>query len=212
MRIAIYTRLSPNPEKDDTESQLRDLVKYAKDREWTIVKQYSDIHVSGSKKGKDRPQFAKMMEDAYKKEFDLLLFWSLDRLSREGVAETISYLNQLTDAGVGYRSYTEQYFDSCGIFKDVVIAVMATVAKQERVRLVERTKAGLALARARGKILGRPKTRVDSNVLAQLRSKGMTLEEIAAKYTYRDSKDRIRRVSYSTVSRLLTKREKELGK
>lgn len=53
---------------------------------------------------------------------------SLDRLSREGVLETLQHLNRLTSYGVGYRSFTEQYFDSCGIFKDAVIAIIATVA------------------------------------------------------------------------------------
>src|SRR6202012_1393944 len=57
--------------------------------------------------------------------------------------------NRLTSYGVGYRSFTEQYFDSCGIFRDAVIAIIATVAKQERVRLSQRVKAGLETPRAR---------------------------------------------------------------
>ena len=77
-------------------------------------------------------------------------------LSREGVLETLQHLNRLSSYGVGYRSFTEQYFDSCGIFKDAVIAIIATVAKQERVRISLRVRAGLEVARAKGKRIGRP--------------------------------------------------------
>ena len=66
-------------------------------------------------------------------------------LSREGVLETLQRLNRLTACGIGYKSYTEQYLDSCGIFKDAVIGVLAVIAKQERVRLSERTRAGSAV-------------------------------------------------------------------
>ena len=96
-----------------------------------------------------------MFNDASKRKFDVVLFWALDRLSREGVLETLQHLNRLSSYGVGYRSFTEQYFDSCGIFKDAVIAIIATVAKQERVRIL-RVRAGLEVARAKGKRIGRP--------------------------------------------------------
>jgi DNA invertase Pin-like site-specific DNA recombinase len=92
---------------------------------------------------------------------DLVLFWSLDRLSREGVLQTLNYLNRLSSYGVGYRSFTEQYFDSCGIFREAVIAILATVAKQERLRISERTKAGLESARRKGVPLGRRRVRLD---------------------------------------------------
>jgi DNA invertase Pin-like site-specific DNA recombinase len=99
-----------------------------------------------------------MFEDASRRKFDLLLFWALDRLSREGVLPTLRYLERLTSYGVEWRSFTEQFFDSCGPFRDAVISIMATLARMERVKRSERTKAGLAIARAKGKILGRPKT------------------------------------------------------
>lgn len=97
----------------------------------------------------DRAEFQAMFRDASQRKFDVLLFWALGRLSREGVLETLQHLNQLTACGVGYRSFTEQYFDSCGVFKDAVIAIIATVAKQERLRISQRVRAGLVLARAR---------------------------------------------------------------
>src|SRR5207249_4320377 len=78
-----------------------------------------------------------------KMEFGMVLFWSLDRFSREGVLQTLQHLQRLTDYGVGFRSYTEAYLDSCGMFKDAVISILAVIAKQERIRIRERTLAGL---------------------------------------------------------------------
>lgn len=51
------------------------------------------------------------------RKFDVVLFWSLDRFSREGVRETLKHLERLTRYGVNYRSFAEQYLDSCGLFK-----------------------------------------------------------------------------------------------
>jgi DNA invertase Pin-like site-specific DNA recombinase len=82
-----------------------------------------------------------------------LLFWSLDKLSREGALKTLQHLNRLTEYGVSYRSFCEPYLDSTGMFKDAVISILATVAQQERLRIVERTKAGLETARRKGKVL-----------------------------------------------------------
>jgi DNA invertase Pin-like site-specific DNA recombinase len=143
--VAIYARVST--EKQDNENQLAQLRKFAKAQKWQLAYEYVDVE-SGSKA--DRPQFKQMFADASRRKFDLLLFWSLDRLSREGVLPTLRYLETLTSYGVNWRSYTEQFFDSCGSFRDAVIAIMATLAKQERIRRSERTKAGLERARSQG--------------------------------------------------------------
>ena len=120
-----------------------------------------------------------MFRAASQRKFDVLLFWSLDRLSREGVLETLQHLNRLTSYGVNYRSFTEQYFDSCGIFKDAVISILATIAKQERMRISERVKAGLDRARSRGKRLGRPRVVVDRTRIARFRAQGLPWAKIA---------------------------------
>ena len=127
----------------------------------------------------DRAEFQAMFRDASQRKFDVLLFWALDRLSREGVLETLKHLSRLTACGVGYRSFTEQYFDSCGVFKDAVIAIIATVAKQERVRISQRVRAGLDVARAKGRRFGRPKVVVDSCLIAALRGQGRSWREIS---------------------------------
>ena len=108
-----------------------------------------------------------------------MLFWSLDRLSREGVRETLNHLERLTSYGVNWRSFTEQYLDSCGIFRDAVLGILATIARQERVRLSERTLAGLARARKQGRIGGRPKVVCDRSKVERLHKAGVSLTAIA---------------------------------
>jgi DNA invertase Pin-like site-specific DNA recombinase len=124
-----------------------------------------------------------MFGAASRREFDILLFWSLDRLSREGTVETLNHLQRLTGYGVNYRSFTEQYLDSTGIFKEAVIGILAAVAKQERVRLSERTIAGLQRAKANGRVGGRPKAEDEDpklmSKIRRLRSTGHSVRTIA---------------------------------
>jgi DNA invertase Pin-like site-specific DNA recombinase len=188
MRIAIYARVSTA--QQETENQAVQLREFAKTQGWEVFKEYTD-HESGSTA--DRKEFQQMFADASKRKFDLVLFWALDRLSREGVLETLQHLRRLESWGIAYRSFTESYFDSCGAFKDVILAVMATLAKQERVKRSERTKAGLAIARARGKILGRPKTlKVSPRDVKHLRGVGYSFRECA----------RVLKISLRSVQRL----------
>ena len=166
-RTAIYARVSTRERGQDTQNQLRQLHEFAARQGWAVIHEFVD-HESGSTD--DREQFQAMFQAASRREFDVLFFWSLDRFSREGVFETLTHLNRLTGYGVRYRSFTEQWFDSCGIFRDAVISIMATLAKQERVRISERTKAGLERARREGKTLGRPKVEVNAVEIRQLRA------------------------------------------
>jgi len=176
MRVSIYGRCSTKDRGQDVENQLVQLRAFAATQGWTVWKEYVDYE-SGARE--DRPQFQAMFQDASKRSFDVLLFWSLDRLSRQGVLETLQHLQHLTSYGVAYRSFSEQYLDSCGIFKDAVIGILAVVAKQERVRISERTIAGLATARARGTVLGRPRVRFDVAEVKLLRGGGASISAIA---------------------------------
>jgi resolvase-like protein len=102
-------------------------------------------------------------------EFDLVLFWSLDRFSREGVLPTLKHLELLTSYGVMWKSYTEQYFDSCGILRDAVISIAAMLAKQERLKISGRTIAGLQRAKRQGRVGGRPRVVVDRGRVLKMR-------------------------------------------
>jgi len=179
-RAAIYARVSTKDGRQDTENQLRQLRTFAATQDWSIVHEYVD-RASG-KRG-DREQFQKMFSAASRREFDCLLFWSLDRLSREGTVKTLNHLERLNGYGVNYRSFTEQYLDSTGMFKEAVIGILAAVAKQERVRLSERTIAGLQRAKAQGRVGGRSKTEDTEPKLVmrieRLRSEGHSIRAIA---------------------------------
>jgi DNA invertase Pin-like site-specific DNA recombinase len=97
MRAALYTRVSTRDKGQETTNQLRELREFCATQGWSIVQEYED-HESGGKA--DRAQFKGMMADAAQRKFDVLLFWALDRLSREGVYETHTYLKRLDDFGV----------------------------------------------------------------------------------------------------------------
>lgn len=145
---------------------------------WTVVAELHD-QVSGRKV--ERPELKKALEAGRKRKYDVLLFWSLDRLSRQGVLPTLLLLNQLSQYGVKYRSLQEQCIDSLGAFSDAVIGILATVAKFEAERLSSRVRSGLERARSQGKVLGRPRVIVDRKKVAKLRDQGFSLREIAAK-------------------------------
>jgi DNA invertase Pin-like site-specific DNA recombinase len=179
MRAAIYARVSTKDGRQDTENQLRQLRAFAKTQSWTVTTEYVD---RATGKHSDREQFKLMFAAASKREWDCLLFWSLDRLSREGTVETLNHLQRLSSYGISYRSFTEQFLDSTGIFREAVIGILAAVAKQERVRLSERTVAGLQRARAQGRIGGRPRAAENYRLVgavAKLRASGESVRAIA---------------------------------
>ena len=146
MKVALYLRISK--ESSCLDNQRIVLQEYCIKMNYEIVGIYEDIISGASPK---RPEFTRMLSDAAKHKFSLLLFYSLDRFSRSGTRETIRYLQMLDDYNVMYKSFTEQYIDSSGIFKDVIIALLATLAKQERVKISERVYAGLTRARQHGR-------------------------------------------------------------
>jgi DNA invertase Pin-like site-specific DNA recombinase len=177
MRIGIYARVSTD--KQETANQIDQLREFCVKQGWQIVAEFVDI-ATGSGKLK-RPQFEKMLAAASRHEFDTLLFWKLDRLSREGVRKTLQYLTQLDSWGVAWRSFQEPWFDSCGPFKDAVISIMATLAQQERIGISERTKAGLARAVKQGRTLGRRPVKLDVSRVHELKAEGLGLRGIAEK-------------------------------
>jgi DNA invertase Pin-like site-specific DNA recombinase len=180
MRAAIYARVSTADGRQDTENQLAELRRFASTQGFEIAAEYIDYESGGRA---DRKEFRHMLTDAARRQFDVLLFWALDRLTREGALETLQYLNQLSSYSVGFRSFTEPYLDSCGIFKDAVIAILGVIAKQERIRISERVRAGLSRAKKRGtrsgNPVGRPKVIFDRQKIVDLRNQGRPWREIA---------------------------------
>jgi DNA invertase Pin-like site-specific DNA recombinase len=115
----------------------------------------------------DRTAFKQLLLEAYQKKFDLVVFWRLDRFSREGALATLRYLKELKDHGVNYKSFTEPYLDSLGPFGDVIVSMLATIAAQDLIKISENTKAALAKKKAAGLQLGAPPKSTD--LIAQVR-------------------------------------------
>ena len=175
-RVASYARVSTDDKGQSPDNQLADLRRFALSQHWEVVAEYVDYE-SGAKSS--RAQLKATLDSASRHEFDVLLFWSLDRLSREGALKTLQILNQLSQWGVAYRSYTEPYLDSAGVFSEAIVALLATLAKQERLRIQERVKAGLDRARREGKQLGRRPTIMRQDFVIELRHQGWPWSRIA---------------------------------
>jgi DNA invertase Pin-like site-specific DNA recombinase len=151
-RVAAYLRVSTSEQIHD--NQRPGVEALCRDRGHTIVKWYEET-VSGA--AKRRPVFEQMLADARSRKFDALVVWSVDRFTRGGAGSCFAALGQIDAAGVDFISVKENYLDTSGPFRDVLLAFAATVARMERDRLIERTKAGLARARAQGRVGGRPR-------------------------------------------------------
>jgi DNA invertase Pin-like site-specific DNA recombinase len=177
-RVAIYTRVSSLGTGQDTENQAIQLREYATRQGWTITDEYID-HATG--KHSDRDAFRRLFEEASRREFDIVLVWALDRLSREGVLETFEHVRRLTNFGIAFESFTEQHFRTTGPTGELMLAIAAWIAKQERIRISDRTKAGLERARRRGKVPGRPKRVFRRDEVVRLRDvERMSWRAIAA--------------------------------
>jgi DNA invertase Pin-like site-specific DNA recombinase len=152
MKAAIYARVSTKDKGQDTDNQLFQLREYCARQGWQIAQEYID-HESG--KTGDRDAFKRLFADTAQRKFDIVLVWALDRFTREGVLETFTYVEKLREFKVSFESYTEAHFRTTGPAGELMLAVAAWIAKQERLRISERTKAGLDRARREGKHCGR---------------------------------------------------------
>jgi len=152
MRIAIYARVSTKDRGQDPENQLHQLRAFA-EQHGTLYKVFTDEESGGKA---DRTEFKALLLEAYQQKFDLVVFWRLDRFSREGALQTLKYLKELKDHGVNYKSFTEPYLDSLGPFGDVIVSMLATIAAQDLIKIRENTKAALDKKRAADIKLGTP--------------------------------------------------------
>ena len=149
-KCAIYIRVSKG--EQHTDNQLKELKIMSSQQNYMIYKVYTDVITGGVA---DRPEFQQMLKDARLRKFDVVLVWSLDRFSREGISITLNYIEQLKHHKVAIKSLKESWMDTTddGV-GELLISIMSWMAKRERIRISERTKAGLARS---DKKPGRPK-------------------------------------------------------
>lgn len=156
--------------------QTRELRQFAEARGWQITSEYIDAGVSGAKDS--RPELNRLMADAHKRRFDVVCVWRFDRFARS-VSHLLRALETFKALGIDFVSYSEQMDTSTPAGK-MVFTVLGAVAELERSLIVERVRAGLRNARAKGKRLGRPRVSVDAARIATLRASGLSWPKIAA--------------------------------
>jgi DNA invertase Pin-like site-specific DNA recombinase len=174
MRAAIYARVSTSNNGQDPRVQTRELGEFCERRGWTLV-EYVDVGISGTKE--KRPALDRLMADAYKRRFDVVVVWRFDRFARS-VSHLLRALETFQTLGIEFVSLSEQMDTSTPTGK-MVFTVLGAVAELERSLIVERVKAGLRNARAKGKRLGRPPVAVDASRIAMLRKQGRSWREIS---------------------------------
>ena len=167
MNTAIYARVSTSYGQDP-EMQLRELREYCQRRGWQLKGEYIDSGISGMKDS--RPELNRLMADAHKRLFDAVVVWRFDRFARS-VSHLLRALETFGSLGIQFVSLSEQVDTSTPAGK-MVFTVLGAVAELERSLIVERVRAGLRNARAKGKHLGRPRKVPDATKIRQLRAQG----------------------------------------
>jgi len=157
--------------------QTRELEQFAQARGWHLVDSYLDIGISGSKD--KRPELDRLMADAHKRRFDVVVVWRFDRFARS-VSHLLRALETFNALGIAFVRLSEQ-MDTTTPTGKMIFIVLGAVAELERSLIVERVKAGLRNARAKGKCLGRPKRIVDASKIATLRAAGLSWAKIAGR-------------------------------
>jgi DNA invertase Pin-like site-specific DNA recombinase len=176
---------------------LRELAQFAEARGWEVAGEYIDSGVSGAKDS--RPELNRLMGDAHKRRFDVVCVWRFDRFARS-VSHLLRALETFKALGIDFVSYSEQMDTSTPAGK-MVFTVLGAVAELERSLIVERVKAGLRNARAKGKRIGRPASNVNTSQIARLRVSNVSWREIGRKLG----------VSARTARRALAMRGKTLS-
>ena len=179
LRVALYLRVSDS--RSEVENQRRDLESMVEGRGWRIVREFVDegktAWVDGSTE--TRPGLRDLALGAHRGEFDAVLIWALDRLTREGPEVAFRLIRKLREAGVELVSHQEPSLSLAGVAGDVMVAVSASYAQAYSDRLSARVKAGMERARSQGVHLGRPKTLIDEVELMERSAAGLSIAEIA---------------------------------
>jgi DNA invertase Pin-like site-specific DNA recombinase len=173
MKVALYLRVSTTDQ--DPESQGREVRQFVADRGWETVETYQDIGVSGARAR--RPALDQLVKDAWRGRFEAVVVWDLSRIARS----TLNALQLLQELGqMKLRLIAvKQTFDTDTSLGRAFVTLAAMFAELERAILIERVRAGMARARAEGKLIGRPVRKVDVDELVRLRAQGLSIRQIA---------------------------------
>jgi DNA invertase Pin-like site-specific DNA recombinase len=174
-RIAIYARVSTVNHGQNPEMQLEEIREYAARRGWTVVGEYVDVGISGSKAS--RPQLDRMIRDAHLRRYDAVVVWKLDRLGRS-LKHLVTTIEDLAAYGVSFVSLRDN-LDLSTPAGRLMLHIIGAMAEFERELIRERVSAGIQAARKRGVRLGRPRTYINPDKIRELRSAGVPWRAIA---------------------------------
>ena len=177
LRVVLYSRVSTA--KQTTANQTIELRQVCSRNNWNIIREITDNGISGAKGRSERPGFDELHKIVSRKDADMIVVWSLDRLGRSTV-DLANFMGELETKNVSFYSHT-QSIDSRTPSGKMSFAIFAAIAEFERNMIRERVCAGLARVKAEGKKLGRP-SRVNENTIIAvrlMREKGMAKHKIA---------------------------------
>ena len=186
-RAALYMRVSTVDQHP--ENQLNELRQFASQRGFQIAEEYTDHGVTGTKAR--RPALDKMLSDAHKRRFDVVVVWACDRLARS-TKHFLQVLDELNDLGIQFLSQREA-IDTDGPLGRAIVVIVSAVAELERSLIVERVRAGMRRAKLDGRRIGRAPLDVDRIAIVSDRRTGLSLTLVAKKHG----------VSRATVCRLV---------
>jgi DNA invertase Pin-like site-specific DNA recombinase len=174
MKVGIYGRVS-TLNGQNPEMQLAELGEFASRRGWNIFGEYVDHGVSGSTES--RPELNRLMADAHRRNFDVVLCWKVDRFGRS-LKHLVNALADLDSYGVAFVSLRDN-LDLSTPTGRLMFQIIGAMAEFERSLIQERVRAGLRNARLKGRTLGRPRRIVSGDEIARLRGLGASLRQIA---------------------------------
>jgi DNA invertase Pin-like site-specific DNA recombinase len=172
-RAALYLRVSTD--KQSVDMQQAELSAIAERAGWQIVAIYRDEGISGAKGRDQRPQFDRMLKDATRRKFDVLMSWSVDRLGRS-LQDLINSMSDWQAAGIDLY-LREQAVDTTTPGGRALFQMMGVFAEFERAMIRQRVQAGVDRAKAKGKTLGRP--RCDDAAITKELAAGASLRQAA---------------------------------
>ncbi len=146
MKAALYLRVSTS--EQDTKNQIAPLRKLAEARSWQIDGIYQENETAW--RANHQPEPARLLRDCAGREYEIVLVFALDRLTRQGSASILNLVNTFAVYGCKVISYSESWTEAPGIAGEIMLAIVGWVARMESERKNQNTRAGLAKARENG--------------------------------------------------------------
>ncbi len=173
----LYARVSTA--NQTVENQLIELRAAAHRMNCTIKKEILDHGISGAKGRIDRPGFDEIFRMIQRKEVDLILCWSIDRLGRS-IQDLVSFMNEVQHSGIDLYVH-QQAINTSTPAGRMIFSIFSALGEYERELIRERVNAGLSRAKAQGKKLGRPSNVNEDTALrvTTLRRSGLSIQKIA---------------------------------